>query len=242
MQNLFANWSAPKNIRALTTTRLNGVSIDSYATNNLGLHVNDNDSHVQQNRANLISSLNLPGEPFWLEQTHTNICSIVDNINANRFADASITQNKNIPLVILTADCVPIVICNKQGDEIAAIHAGWKGLASGIIENTVAKFSRRPESYLAWIGPAICQKCYATGDEVLQTFVNKYANLNEAFNKQNQQIFADLPKISKLILNKLGINQVFLSNACTFEENDKYYSYRREAKTGRIATLIWFQE
>lgn len=242
MFNLIANWQSPSNIRALSTTRLGGVSVDNYASNNLGLHVNDESSHVLSNRNNLYKSLNLPGEPFWLEQTHTNICSLVESNQSNRFADAAITQNKNIPLVILTADCVPVVICNKQGTEIAAIHAGWKGLASGIIENTVNNFTQKSTEYMAWIGPAICHKCYATGEEVYATFINKYSYLENAFNKQKSQFFADLPKISKLILNNLGIKQVYLSNACTFEENDKYYSYRRQAKTGRIATLIWFQE
>ncbi len=242
MQNLVANWPAPNNIRALTTTRLGGVSIDAYATNNLGLRVDDIQNHVIQNRLSLIANHNLPGEPFWLDQTHTNICTEVIDENANRLADATITQNKKIPLVVLTADCVPIVICNQQGDEIAAIHAGWKGLESGIIENTAAKFSKETHNYLAWIGPSICQKCYATGSEVYQKFTDKYAYLEEAFTKRDAQFFADLPKIAKLILNNLGINQVYLSNACTFEENDKYYSYRRQSKTGRIATLIWFQE
>lgn len=242
MQNLIANWQAPQNIKAITTTRLGGFSVDEYATNNLGLHVNDNNDHVIQNRIALKNNLNLPGEPFWLEQTHTSICTTVDNHNSNRFADAAITQDKKIPLVILTADCVPIVICNQQGSEIAAIHAGWKGLASGIIENTVSKFTHGVENYTAWVGPAICQSCYATGNEVYQKFITKYAYLESAFKQQNLQIYADLPKIAKLILNNLGVNSVYLSNACTFEESDKYYSYRQNSKTGRIATLIWFQE
>lgn len=242
MQNLIANWEAPENIKAITTTKFGGFSLGPYATNNLGLHVNDNDEHVIKNRNSLKNHLNLPDEPFWLEQTHTNICTRVINQNSNRFADAAITQDKKIPLAILTADCVPIVICNQQSNEIAAIHAGWKGLASGIIENTINQFSQDPQNYIAWIGPAICQKCYATGKDVYQKFIDKYPYLEPAFKTQNTQIYADLPKIAKLILSNLGISHVSLSNACTYEESDKYYSYRQNAKTGRIATLIWFQE
>ncbi len=242
MQNLIANWPAPNNICGLTTTRLGGVSLNEYATNNLGLHVNDNYADVILNRANLRKNLQLPGEPFWLEQTHTNVCTVVHDENASRHADAAISQNRKIPLVILTADCVPIILCNKQGTEIAAIHAGWKGLVSGIIENTVSNFSTNCEDYLAWIGPSICQKCYATGSDVYQSFTKKYTYLEESFVKKDSQIYADLANIAKLILNNLGIKQIYLSNACTFEENDKYYSYRHQAKTGRIATLIWFKE
>lgn len=242
MQNLIANWQAPQNICALTTTRLGGVSLGAYASNNFGTHVEDNFANVMQNRKNLSKNLNLPGEPFWLEQTHTNICVNVTTRNASPNADASITRNKQIPLAILTADCVPIVICNQQGDEIAAIHAGWKGLVSGIIENTVRQFTSPAADYLAWIGPAICQNCYATGSDVQNQFINKYIFLKEAFNERNEKIYANLPKIANLILNNLGISKVYLANTCTYEENDKYYSYRRQAITGRIATIIWFQE
>lgn len=241
MSYLIANWQAPNNIKALSTTKLGGVSIGAYCSNNLGLHVNDNPKHVLQNRDNLKQNLNLANEPFWLEQTHSKICTLANNYNDSRNADAAVTKNRELPLAILTADCVPIVICNIQGDEIAAIHAGWKGLVTGIIENTVAKLSRTAENYMAWIGPAICQKCYATSNEVYQNFILRYNFLEAAFMHANEQCFANLPQIAQLILNKLGITQVNLSNACTFEENNKYYSYRREAQTGRIATLIWFQ-
>jgi len=242
MQNLIANWQVPENIKAITTTKIGGFSIGEYATNNLGLHVSDNAEHVIKNRDYLKNNLNLPGDPFWLEQTHTNICTSVLNQNSNRFADAAITQDKKIPLVILTADCVPIVMCNQQGYEIAAIHAGWKGLASGIIENTVSKLSEEAKNYIAWIGPSICQKCYATGIDVYKKFIGKYTYLDQAFKQCKSEIYADLPKIANLILNNLGVNKVYLSNACTFEESVKYYSYRQSAKTGRIATLIWFKE
>lgn len=242
MQNLIANWPAPKNICGLTTTRLSGVSKDEYAHNNLGMGVNDNISDVIENRKILRTSLNLPAEPFWLKQTHTNICTEVFDSSSNIAADAAITRNKKLPLVILTADCVPILFCNQAGTEIAAVHAGWKGLANGIIENTIQKFSEPACNYLAWIGPAICKKCYETGDEIKHQFLNKYPYVEAGFSDNYPKTHTDLPKITEIILNKLGVIQVHQANACTFEENDKFYSYRRQAKTGRIATLIWFQD
>ena len=242
MQNLIANWPAPKNICGLTTTRLSGASKGDFAHNNLGMHVNDNQQDVIFNRQTLKDSLNLPAEPFWLRQTHTTICADVNDRNCDNAADAAITTRRNIPLVVLTADCVPILICNKNGTQIAAVHAGWKGLVGGIIENTIQKFSEPAENYLAWIGPAICESCYETGDDIKQQFVNKYPNLEQAFTNDYPKTHTNLPRLAAMILNQHGVNQVYLSNACTFEENDKFYSYRRQAKTGRIATLIWFKD
>lgn len=242
MQNIIANWPAPNNICGLTTTRIEGASKNEYAYNNLGMQVNDDNNDVMLNRAALRTNLNLPAEPFWLKQTHTNICTEVTNHACDNAADAAITRNTQIPLVILTADCVPILICNRAGTEIAAIHAGWKGLVGGIIENTVKKFSEPAANYLAWIGPAICKDCYETGDEIKQQFLNKYAYVQAGFSDNYPKTHTDLPKIAEIILQKHGVNQVYQSNNCTFAENDKFYSYRRQAKTGRIATLIWFKD
>ncbi|MDF1757237.1 MAG: peptidoglycan editing factor PgeF [Legionellaceae bacterium] len=242
MQNIIANWNAPKNIKALTTTRISGASIDEFASNNFGIHVDDNPIHVAANRQALKDNLKLPGEPIWLNQTHTNLCVRVNTESVNRNADATISQDHRFPLVVMTADCVPIVLCNSSGLEIAAIHAGWRGLANGIIENTLNMAKESPENYMAWIGPAICVNCYATGDEVLQQFSDKYTFAEQAFTRKNSKLHANLPKMAELVLNQIGVKNVFQSNACTFEENNKFYSYRRSSKTGRIATLIWFED
>lgn len=235
-----ANWSAPSNIQAITTTRQNGRSTDAYATNNLGLHVGDNKATVEQNRQNVINSLQLPNDPFWLNQTHSTNCVIVTDNNCENSADAAITKNKNIPLVVMTADCLPIVLCDKNGTEIAAIHAGWKGLVNGIIENTIQKLSQHPNNYIAWIGPAICGNCYTTDKDVFDKFIYHYPWCYDSFTKNNSRFHTNLAKIAKMLLNRLGVDKVFLSNLCTYEENDKFYSYRKQEKTGRIATLIWF--
>ena len=239
MKTKLANWPAPKNITALSTTRLSGFSQFPYDSNNLGLAVGDNEHHVIQNRQQLIEYLHLPGEPQWLRQTHSTHCVLVEE-DSNRDADASISRSGKHPLVILTADCLPITLCNKQGNEIAAIHAGWRGLVNGIVENTLSKMHSKASDLLAWVGPAICQKCYEVGDEVYQTFTSKYPESKNAFKPVNSKWLANLPQIAELVLNSCGINAVYQSGLCTFELENELYSYRRNSQTGRIGTLIWF--
>ncbi|KTC90038.1 peptidoglycan editing factor PgeF [Fluoribacter dumoffii] len=241
MKNNLANWPAPKNITALSTTRLFGYSQAPYDSNNMGLHVGDNEHHVLQNRQQLRELLNLPGEPQWLTQTHSTHCVIVEE-DPDRNADAAISRSKNHPLVILTADCLPIMLCNVQGTEVAAVHAGWKGLAHGIIENTLEKMESSPTDVLAWIGPSICQNCYEVGEEVYQTFTHTYPLSKQGFKPVNGKWLANLPLIAEIILAAKGIKGVYQSGLCTFELKNELYSYRRTAQTGRIATLIWFND
>lgn len=242
MKILEAQWPAPPSIRAVTTTRIGGVSQADYSAMNLAAHVGDDAQHVAENRQILRDTLHLPNEPIWLEQTHSTRCVEVDSPVCDRNADAAITRQKQQVLAIMTADCLPIVLCDQQGTEIAAIHAGWRGLAEGIVDNTVALLHSNPAQCLAWIGPAICGKCYATGSEVLDQFISRYPFAIQAFTQIEQQWYADLPKIATLILMELGIGTIHPSHVCTFETNSQFYSYRRTAQTGRIATLIWFQE
>lgn len=239
MLNFLANWSAPSNIFALTTTRVNGHSLPPFDRNNLGLHVGDNEQNVRANRQALKDTLMLPGEPIWLEQTHSNLCITVEK-DVNRVADAAVTRVKHHPLVIMTADCLPILLCNEKGTEIAAIHAGWRGLVNGIVENTLMKMDSAPETIMAWIGPAICSSCFEIGEEVRHAYTSHYPFTAGAFIMQEKKMYGDLPKMAALILNANGVNDVSQSGACTFEMKNKFYSYRREANTGRMATLIWF--
>lgn len=241
MKTKLANWPAPKNITALSTTRLSGFSQAPYNSNNLGLGIGDNDQHVLQNRQQLVEHLHLPGEPQWLRQTHSTHCVLVEE-ESNREADAAISRSSTHPLVILTADCLPIVLCNKQGTEIAAIHAGWRGLVNGIVENTLAKMHSQASELLAWIGPAICQQCYEVGDEVYQTFTSKYPESKVAFTAVNAKWRANLPKIAEMVLNLHRVNAVYQSELCTFESESELYSYRRTSQTGRIGTLIWIND
>ena len=241
MPNLIANWPAPSNICALTTSRMVGASSAPYASNNLGLHVGDLATHVHHNRHALIKNLLLPNEPIWLEQTHTNHCVIVED-DPQRLADAAITRSTTHPLAIMTADCLPILLCNRAGTKIAAIHAGWRGLVNGIVENTLEKMKATPNTLMAWIGPAICPRCYETGSDVRDAFISCYPFTQGTFHNHGSRIHADLPKMAELILNAAGVTAVYQSEACTYEQKDKFYSYRREAVTGRMATLIWFNQ
>ncbi len=241
MKTKLANWPAPKNITALTTTRLSGFSQAPYDSNNLGMNVGDQEEHVLQNRQQLKQLLQLPSEPQWLRQTHSTDCVIVEE-DSNREADAAITRSNKHPLVILTADCLPITLCNIQGTEIAAIHAGWKGLVNGIIENTLHKMHSPSSDLLAWIGPGICQKCYEVDDQVYQKFTQKYPASKKAFQSNHTKWLASLSQIAELVLQSHGVNLVYQSKLCTFELESELYSYRRSPQTGRIGTLIWFND
>jgi YfiH family protein len=241
LSHLLANWPAPKGIHAGTTTRMGGHSLPPYNNNNFGYHVGDNEQHVTANRCSLVKALQLTNEPIWLEQTHSNHCIVAEN-DSNRSADASVTRDKNLALMIMTADCLPLILCNQNGTEIAAIHAGWRGLANGIVENTLANMHSSPETLMAWIGPAICQKCYPVGQEMQDTYMSRYPYTKTTFHYQGSNCYANLPKIAELILNQQGITHVFQSGACTFELQDTFYSYRREAQTGRMATFISFHQ
>jgi YfiH family protein len=237
MTHLMANWPAPRNISALTTTLMGGQSKAPYASNNLALHVGDHATDVLANRHRLKTTLDLPGEPAWLMQTHSTDCVVIEE-DTHRQVDASITRLKKQPLAILTADCLPILLCNTAGTEIAAIHAGWRGLLNGIVQNTLKKMQSSPNTLMAWVGPAICQRCFEVGLEVKAQFTTHYPNTSVAFEGR----YANLPQMADLILQAAGVSAVYHSNACTFEEKNKFYSYRRESQTGRMATLIWFND
>lgn len=220
---LLAQWQVPERVFACSTYR------------SLPL-----DKTIPEHRHHLVKSLNLPSEPAWLSQNHSAECIIVDNTE-DRKADAAITRKPNQVLAVLTADCVPIVLTNTRGSEIAAIHAGWRGLCHGIIEATIKKMHTQPEELIAWIGPSICGRCYEVGKDVLDTFKQQYAFATDFFKPiSNEKWLADLQGLAERILTLSSITAVYQSKACTFEQNELYYSYRRGEQTGRIATLIWF--
>lgn len=240
MANLIANWPAPDGIAALTTTRYPGYSPSPYDGNNLGLHVGDDELTVFKNRQALTSGLNLPSDPVWLNQTHSNDCIIAEE-NPGTDADAIITRDRNKVLAIMTADCLPILLSNREGSEIAAIHAGWRGLVNGIVENTLNKMQSSPDQVIAWVGPAICQACYEVGSEVRETYLGIYPFTDRSFKKQGQRWLANLPQLAELVLENSGVSCVYQSGACTFEKENEFYSYRRNAQTGRMVSLIWFK-
>ncbi|WP_133130110.1 peptidoglycan editing factor PgeF [Legionella yabuuchiae] len=241
MNYIIPEWPAPNHIGALTTTRLGGESNAPFDSNNLALHVGDNPEHVRANRKALVQELNLPSEPEWLDQNHTNHCVVAEDVS-ERKADAAITHDSKRILAVMTADCLPILLCDRKGTEIAAIHAGWKGLADGIIENTLKKMNNQPAALIAWIGPSICKSCYEVGEDVMAAFAKSYPNMRTGFHQQEARWYADLPLLAKLIMSEQGLEAVYASGICTKEDEKHFYSYRRDGQTGRMATLIWFKQ
>ncbi|KAF3981852.1 MAG: peptidoglycan editing factor PgeF [Methylococcales symbiont of Hymedesmia sp. n. MRB-2018] len=233
-----ANWLAPQNIRAITTLRSGGVSQGGFDSFNLADHVNDKIKHVQHNRQILADSLELPAKPYWLQQVHGNKVVKVDYSNHYQQADASFTDQKGWVCAILTADCLPVLLVSQDGTMIAAVHAGWRGLLSGIISHTVKALAK--QNIIAWLGPAIGKECFEVGDEVKDQFVMKSAIYNVAFKQKDRQHYLlDIYQLAKLELATLGITEIYGSNFCTVTEDQRFYSYRRDGETGRMATLIW---
>lgn len=234
------NWSAPNNVHAFTTTRLGGVSQAPYDSFNLADHVGEDEAIVAANRAILKTALSLPNEPIWLEQTHSTIVLPATPNNRGKKADAAFTNAPNQVCAIATADCLPILLCNKTGTHVAAIHAGWRGMAHGIIENTVTALQTK--NLCVWLGPAIGPSEYEVGEEVKQEFISADPNATTAFTPSPQgRWLANLYQLARLRLQRLGINEIFGDDYCTFTDKNLFYSYRRDgAKTGRMVSLIWF--
>ena len=233
------NWPAPPQIKAYTTTRKAGHSQIPYSSFNLATHVGDDMKTVLANRATLKKSLLLPSEPIWLEQTHSikTVNAIPTNINYQ--ADASYTNTIGQVCVILTADCMPVLFCDRKGTKVAAIHAGWRGLANGILEEVLQHFTTE---VLVWLGPAIGPQKFEVGEEVYKIFTDFLPQAAEAFKLiDNKHWLADLYLLARQRLANQGVTSVFGGNFCTYSEPERFYSYRRDKVTGRMASLIWLE-
>jgi len=238
-------WPAPAQIRALVTTRQGGCSIAPYASFNLADHVGDNTEDVLKNRAKLRQDLNLKNEPFWLKQTHSTKVICLDKLPFGVVpdADASFTTEPNRVCVVLTADCLPILLCSRDGGLVVAIHAGWQGLAKGIIEATLESLPIEPEKLLAWFGPAIGPEAFIVQDDVRQQFLDYDTKAAAAFrNVSNNSYLANIYLLARQRLEKYGINEIYGGDLCTFSDKERFFSYRRDkGLTGRMASLIWIQ-
>jgi polyphenol oxidase len=245
MQFIIPDWPAPRNIRAYTTTRQDGHSVYPYSSFNLAAHVGDEQHCVDRNRVLLANSLELPSDPFWLEQTHSNKVIVLDSPHEqrDRLADAAITSSPETICVVMTADCLPILLCNLTGTKVAAIHAGWRGLANGIIENTFHAMDACSSELLAWLGPAIGPSVFEVSEEVFQLFVEKDHSTAVAFKEKsrvNKKWLANIYLLATLRLKLLGLNAIYGEEFCTYSNHKIFYSYRRDhGITGRMATLIW---
>ncbi len=234
---IIPNWNAPANVHAVMTTRNGGVSKLPYDSFNLATHVDDDLENVLENRRLLKTELALPTEPFWLEQIHSNIVVEASNDLILPKADASFSNNKDVVCVVMTADCLPVLMCSKDGTKIAAIHAGWRGLESGIISNTVAAL--KTKELIVWFGAAIGAECFEVGDDVREAFLKKSADYSTAFKARKNGWLADIYQLARIELAHLGITEIYGGEFCTMTDTERFYSYRREKQTGRMATLIW---
>lgn len=240
LQYITPNWPAPPNVRALTTTRLGGASRGPYESFNLGDHVGDDPGAVQRNRALLRGALNLPAEPLWLNQVHGT--NVVDAATASPgvTADGAHTDKPGVVLAALTADCLPVFLCDRAGTRIALLHAGWRGLAAGVIEAGVAHLGVPEADLLAWLGPAIGPDSYEVGDEVRAAFVARDAAAARAFRTNGPgRWWADMYDLARQRLRALGVREVHGGQHCTLREQDRFFSYRRDGQCGRMASLLW---
>lgn len=241
----------PDNVHAYTTLVTGGYSKGDYSTFNLASHVGDDPQAVRSNRAKLVQDLGLPAKPAWLEQVHSNTVCIVDepadlpvsgaaDLMSGIRADASISRSKDVVCAVLTADCLPVFFCNRSGTEVGAAHAGWRGLHAGILTNTVKAMNASPEDILVSLGPAISVKAFEVGEEVYQAFLAKNSKNESAFTKaEKYHYFCDIYKLATFELQSIGVNYIAGGHYCTYSESERFYSYRRQKNTGRIASVIW---
>ncbi len=237
-------WPVASNIRAAFTTRAGGFSQSPCDGFNLGLHVNDNADHVNQNRQLLIESLALPDKPFYLNQVHgTDVLCVDENRSASNVptADACWSQSQDRVIAIMTADCLPVLFASECGTVIAGAHAGWRGLAGGVLENTVSSLPVAATELIAWLGPAIGPDKFEVGAEVKSFFTADDPLSAKHFRSAaNNKYMADLYGLATDRLNRVGVSRVFGGDQCTYTNADRYFSHRRDhGKTGRMAALIW---
>ena len=241
------DWSAPPNVKSLQTTRKGGVSLAPYASFNLGEHVGDAPEAVTRNRALLQTEARLPAAPNWLEQTHG--VAVFDLADAPIThipprADAAVCRVPGRVCAIMTADCLPVLFCDAAGAVVAAAHAGWRGLLAGVLENTVAAMQVAPEQILVWLGPAIGATAFEVGAEVRAAFTAHAAEAESAFlpntaGKAAGKYRANLYQLASQRLSALGVTRIFGGDFCTHTDAERFFSYRRDGRTGRMASLIY---
>ena len=242
-------WPAARRVRAVSTERSGGVSQGAYESCNFGAHVGDESTHVLANKAALAQRLELPVPPLWLEQVHSN--TVLDP-GANSWesppgrepgppiADGTVTSHAGRGCVVTTADCLPVLLCNTAGTRVGAAHAGWRGLASGVLAHAVASMGGEPGELLAWLGPAIGPGAYEVGAEVRTAFVSQDPGAAACFEpNESGRWQADLYGLARRSLIGAGVRAIYGGDFCTYTEAGRFFSHRRQAPCGRMATLIW---
>ncbi|MBL8250311.1 MAG: peptidoglycan editing factor PgeF [Candidatus Competibacter sp.] len=237
---ILPGWPAPSWVLAVSTTRRGGVSRLPYDSLNLASHVGDASLHVAENRRRLAAVANYPSEPAWLQQVHGKQVVAAETVVDPVAADAAWTRQSGKPCVVMTADCLPILLCDRAGTVVAAVHAGWRGLANGVIAATVGQMRVPPMELMAWLGPAIGPTAFEVGEEVRTAFL--------ALDRANTHFFqpspagrwlADIYGLARLQLRRLFVTAIYGGHSCTFRDGERFFSYRRDNHTGRMASLIW---
>ena len=248
---LIPDWPAPGNVHSLQTTRNGGVSVAPYASLNLGDHVGDTALAVSRNRM-LLEPL-LPSEPVWLRQVHGTAVADVLDADCRTEADACVSSRTGAVCAVMTADCLPVLLCDEQGSVVGAVHAGWRGLCDGVIEKTVHDMNVRSDALMAWLGPAIGAQKFEVGEEVRAAFIAKQPQAVAAFIPspaqegekgasapgEGEKYLADIYRLARLRLNALGITRIYGGGLCTYTDSERFFSYRRDGVTGRMGTFIW---
>lgn len=239
---ILPDWPAPASVFAAATTRQGGVSGGSYASLNLGAHVGDDTAAVMENRRLLRAAAELPGEPGWLRQVHGTgvvVLGVDDEDEAGREADAAVSRVAGIVCAVLTADCLPILLCTTDGSAVAAVHAGWRGMAAGVIEAALEVLPAGAGNTLAWLGPAISQVAYEVGDEVRQAFADSDPGAKACFERNERGRWqADLYGLARRRLQAAGVARVYGGGFCTATDAARFFSHRRDGRCGRSASVI----
>jgi len=233
-------WPLPPGVRACSSTRIGGVSQAPYDSLNLGAHCGDNQADVDENRARFYQAAGFPQQPVWLEQVHgRDVLKLTGEPPASKRADAAWTNQRGTVCAVMTADCLPVLFCNKSGTQVAAAHAGWRGLCDGVLEETVASFTDAPENIIAWMGPAIGPAAFEVGAEVREAFMARDAQAVNAFVPKGEKYMANLFELARQRLGNVCVTQLYGGDRCTYSEPDEFFSWRRDRTTGRLASFIW---
>ncbi|MCL1078134.1 peptidoglycan editing factor PgeF [Parashewanella spongiae] len=234
------DWPVPENVGIAMTNRHGGFSLSPFNSLNLGEHVGDNKKKVVVNRQVLVTKLNLPAEPHWLNQVHGT--EVIDlSLSDTIVADGSYTNELGKVCAVMTADCLPVLLCDKAGTQVSALHAGWRGLCNGVIENGVSKFDCSSQELIAYLGPAIGPKAFEVGTEVMEAFCEVDEKAMSCFTAADDKYLANICGLAIQRIKKLGVTKIFSCNHCTYNNVD-YFSYRRDKITGRQASLIWLKK
>lgn len=237
------NWPAPLAVRAVFTTRAGGVSRGPYTSMNLGAHVGDDPRSVEVNRHRLRGALDLPAGPYWLNQVHgARVVAAGAGSETPVEADAATTDASGVVCAVMTADCLPVLFCDRAGQRVAAAHAGWRGLGAGVLETTVASMRVPEGEILAWLGPAIGPGNFEVGEAVVRVFVDAEPAAETAFRAVSGVRWkADIYALARHRLRRAGVREIYGGDWCTFSDPGRFFSYRRDGTTGRMAALIWMQ-